>query len=256
MNTPEHNSPWIRRFHPSPEARIRLVCLPHAGGGATYYHPLSAALAPDVEALAVQYPGHQDRHREPCIDSLPELARRLVPELLPLTDRPFAVFGHSMGASLGFEVARLLEHEHGVVPAALFASGRRAPSEHREEFLHQQGDDVLVRDVRELSGTDARLLADPELLDMVLPALRSDYKAIETYRYVPGPDLSCPVTVLIGDEDPRVTLDEARSWTAHTTGDFALKVYGGGHFYLTRHTDAVAREISGRLLSTTGASRS
>jgi pyochelin biosynthetic protein PchC len=251
MNT-EDNRLWVRRFHPAPEAGTRLVCLPHAGGAATYYLPLSAALAPDIETLAVQYPGRQDRHNEPCVDSLPELARQVVPQLLLWTDRPLALFGHSMGASLAFEVAWLLEHEHGVTPAALFASGRRAPSRHRDESVHLRGDDELIRDVHELSGTDSQLLEDAEMLRMVLPAIRSDYKAAETYRYVPGPDLSCPVTALIGDDDPRVTVEEARSWAAHTTGTFALKVYGGGHFYLKHHIEAIAREISGPLLSATG----
>ncbi|MEU9481760.1 alpha/beta fold hydrolase [Streptomyces sp. NPDC048191] len=253
MNATDDNGLWVRRYHPAPEARTRLVCLPHAGGGATYYFPLSAALAPAVEALAVQYPGRQDRHREPCVDSLPELARQLVPRLLPWTDRPLALFGHSMGASLAFEVARLLEHEHGITPAALFASARRAPSRHREESLHLRGDAELVREVQRLSGTDSQLLADPEVLSMVLPAIRNDYKAAETYRYVPGPGLSCPVTALIGDDDSRVTVEEARAWADHTTGTFALRVYDGGHFYLNHHIEAVAREISVPLLSTTGA---
>ncbi|MFG2139927.1 thioesterase II family protein [Streptomyces sp. NPDC048650] len=254
MNTTEDNDLWVRRFHPAPEAVTRLVCLPHAGGSASYYFRVAEALAPDIDVLAVQYPGRQDRHREPCVESLPELARQVVHRLLPWTDRPLALFGHSMGASLAFEVARLLEHAHGVTPAALFASGRRAPSAHRDEFVHRTGDEQLIREVQELSGTDAQLLENAEMLRMVLPAIRSDYKAAETYRYVPGPDLSCPVTALIGDTDPRVTLDEARSWAAHTTGTFDLKVYGGGHFYLNQHSRAVNREISAQLLSvTTGA---
>ncbi|MFI6766028.1 thioesterase II family protein [Streptomyces sp. NPDC050355] len=252
MNSTEDNELWVRRFHPSPEAGARLVCLPHAGGAASFYFPVSAALAPRVDVLAVQYPGRQDRRKEPCIDSLPELARQVVPRLLPWTDRPLALFGHSMGASLGFEVARLLEHQHGVVPVALFASARRAPSAHRDEFVHRQSDDRLIREVEELSGTDSQLLRDPEMRSMVLPALRGDYKAAETYRYAPGPDLGCPITALIGDADPRVTVEEARAWAAHTTGEFALKIYGGGHFYLNQHSGGVVREISGQLLSATG----
>ncbi|MFE0192292.1 thioesterase II family protein [Streptomyces sp. NPDC058989] len=253
MNTTEDNGLWVRRFHPAPGAGTRLVCLPHAGGAAGFYFPVSAALAPRVDVLAVQYPGRQDRRKEPCIDSLPELARQVVPRLLPWTDRPLALFGHSMGASVAFEVARTLEHEHGVVPVVLFASARRAPSAHRDEFVHRQSDDRLIRDVEELSGTDAQLLRDPEMRSMVLPALRGDYKAAETYRYVPGPGLSCPVTALIGDADPRVTVEEARAWATHTTGAFDLKTYRGGHFYLNEHSDAVVREISGQLLSTAGA---
>ncbi|MER5807297.1 alpha/beta fold hydrolase [Streptomyces sp. NPDC002033] len=250
MSNTEDNGLWVRRFHPSPDARVRLVCLPHAGGSASYYFPVSAALAPDVEVLAVQYPGRQDRRHEPCIDDIQELAEQVFAALTPWTDRPLALFGHSMGASVGFEVARLLEHRAGVVPAALFPSGRRAPSRHRDENVHAQGDQRLIQEIQRLSGTEARLLDDPEVLRMALPALRGDYKAAETYRYVPGPDLSCPVTAFVGDADPKALVDEAADWAAHTTGPFTLKVYGGGHFFLNDHSKAVVADIADGLRAT------
>src|ERR1700712_4687720 len=115
---------WIRRFHESPGASARLVCFPHAGGAATYFYPLSRTLAPSIEALAVQYPGRQDRRAEPCVDDIHELADLVAPALLEWADRPLALFGHSMGATLAFEVAGRLE-KAGVRPAGLFVSGRR-----------------------------------------------------------------------------------------------------------------------------------
>ncbi|MET9294004.1 alpha/beta fold hydrolase [Streptomyces sp. NPDC003077] len=249
MTSTSGTGSWIRRYHPAPDAGVRLVCLPHAGGSASYWFPMSAALSPRIDVLSVQYPGRQDRLNEPCRESVSELADEVTEALLPFTDRPLALFGHSMGATIGFEVARRLERR-GIVPAALFASGRRAPSRHRDEDVHRRGVDGIVEELRRLDGTDPRALEDPELLGMILPAVRADYRAVETYRYAPGPPLSCPVHVLVGDADPRVTVDEARAWQSHTTRGCDLHVFSGGHFYLADHQPEILRLVSTHLLPT------
>jgi surfactin synthase thioesterase subunit len=237
---------WFRRYHEPRADAVQLLCLPHAGGSASFYHPVSAALNPGIEVLAVQYPGRQDRRHEPGVDNLPDLADRIVEPLLRRPDRPWALFGHSMGATLGFEVAARMQAA-GRPPVHLFASGRRAPSRHRVETVHRLDDAGVLTELRKLAGTDARILGDEELLQMVLPAIRSDYTAAETYVYRPGAPLSCPVTVLTGDADPKTTLDEARAWRAHTTGAFDLRVYPGGHFFLANHQPAILRLLAERL---------
>ncbi|MEU7068361.1 thioesterase II family protein [Streptomyces sp. NPDC053429] len=238
---------WLRRFHPAEDAPVRLVCLPHAGGSASYYFPVSRALSPQADVVAVQYPGRQDRRHEPCLDDVRELADRVVAQLLPWCDRPVALFGHSLGATLGFEVAlRLEEAGHG--PVALFASGRRAPSRHREnERIHLAPDERLLATIKAMSGTDPAVLADDELLRAVLPAIRGDYKAAETYRYRPGPLLDCPVVVLNGDGDPEVTALEAEGWTDHTRGPVSFHWFTGGHFYLNEHAAEVIGLVRRRL---------
>ncbi|MFF7725399.1 thioesterase II family protein [Streptomyces sp. NPDC008001] len=243
----DDNGLWIRRFHPRPGSRVRLVCLPHAGGSASFYFPLSRAMPETVDVLCVQYPGRQDRRTEPLVDSVPALADKVFDALLPWTDQPLALFGHSMGASLAFEVARRLERERDIVPAALFASGRRAPSMHRDETVHLRDDDGLVAEMRSLSGTDAQLLGDEDVLRMILPAIRADYRAAETYAWEPGPPLRCPVTSLTGDDDPKVTVEEAAAWAGHTDGPFTLKVFPGGHFFLARHQAEIVRLMAGQL---------
>ena len=239
-------SEWVRRFHPAPTAVARLVCFPHAGGAATYFHPVSASLPTSLEVLAVQYPGRQDRHAETPVDDLFVLADRLADVLAPETTGPVAFFGHSMGASLAFEVARRLE-ERGTKLLTLFVSGRRGPSAHRDERIHEKGDEVLLAEVKRLGGTDAAVLDDEDIRNLVLPALRSDYKAAELYHYRPGPDVGCPIVALVGDEDPKVTEAEARQWAERTSAGFELKTYPGGHFYLNDHAAAVIRLIADRL---------
>ncbi|MFC5143588.1 thioesterase II family protein [Streptomyces aureoversilis] len=219
---------WIRRFHPRPDSRVRLVCLPHAGGSAGFYLPLSRAMPETVEVLCVQYPGRQDRRTEPLVDSVPALADQVFGALLPWTDRPLALFGHGLGASLAFEIARRLERED-TVPAAVFVSGRRAPSTHRREAVH-------------------RPPADEEVLRMILPANRAaDYRAAETYVWEPGPPLRSPVTCLVGDGDPKLTVEEATAWSGHTEGAFALKAFPGGHFFLVQHPMEVVRLLAEQL---------
>ncbi|MFD0685022.1 thioesterase II family protein [Actinomadura fibrosa] len=226
---------WLRCFHPVPGAALRLVCFPHAGGSASFYFPVSTALrrspalAKRVEVLAVQYPGRQDRRAEPPVTDIAVLADRAAAALRTRADAPMVFFGHSMGATLAFEVARRLDPQ----PAALVVSGRRAPSTTRVESVHRRDDAGVIAELRALSGTDASLLEDEELLRLFLPAVRADYTAIETYRGELGATVGCPLTVFVGDSDPHVALDEARAWSTHTTGEFAMHVFEGGHFYLT-----------------------
>ncbi|MFY1614735.1 thioesterase II family protein [Micromonospora sp. WMMD736] len=240
---------WIRRFHPGPEGGPTLVCFPHAGGSASYFTSFSYELRSAVQVLAVQYPGRQDRLRDRCLSSIFELAEESYAALRPLLDRPVAFFGHSMGAMIAFEVANLMRERLDAAPATLFVSGRRAPSRFRDESVHLRDDAGLVAELKNLSGTDSRILDDEDVLRMILPSMRSDYRAVESYRYRPGPPLTCPITTLVGEDDDKVDLDEARSWADHTTGGFRLHVFPGGHFYLAEQRRAVADLVVRQLLT-------
>lgn len=242
---------WIRRFHPSPNSTVRLVCLPHAGGSASYFFRFSEELHPSVEALSVQYPGRQDRRDEPCLESVEELAEHVV----AATERwwqegRLAFFGHSLGASVAYETARILEQRHGVRPEGLYVSGRRAPSLASDKLVHQLDDRAFLAEIRRLNGTDDRFLQDDELLRLVLPALRSDYKAAETYEHRPSAKLTCPVMALAGDRDPKAPLNEVAEWRRHTSGPFCLRAYSGGHFYLNDQWHEICNDISDHLLVT------
>lgn len=236
------DSLWWRRFHSEPTGRPRLICFPHAGGSATGFHPLSAAMRDRVEVLALQYPGRQDRWQETPFDELLGLATELA-AVVSAVRGPFAFFGHSMGAVLAFEVARQLAASGRPGPTTLFVSGRRAPSCYRDERAHLLDDRGLLAEVRSLSGTDDRVFDDEDLIALVLPALRADYRAIETYRYRPGPKLTCPIVALTGSADPRASVEEVSRWAEHSSAAFELNCFDGGHFYLNGQEHEVAEVI-------------
>ncbi|WP_150254515.1 thioesterase II family protein [Nocardiopsis deserti] len=229
---------WLRRYHSAPEAAARLVCFPYAGGAASFYHPVSAALAPDVDVLALQLPGRQDRRGDPCVDDLATMADLVADVLRGHTDLPLGFFGHSMGAVLAFEVARRLV-EAGGGPDFLMVSGRRAPSRRRPGRVHLMDDEGLVDELRRNGATDPRVLDDEELRHMVLRSVRNDYRAIETYVCDEGAVVPCPVHVLTGQSDPQTTLDEARAWEEHTESTCTVQEFSGGHFFLTGHVETI-----------------
>ncbi|QGV78481.1 thioesterase II family protein [Streptomyces ficellus] len=239
---------WIRQFVPAPTGATPLVCFPHAGGSASYFRPLSQSLKNRARVLAVQYPGRQDRISHPFLTTISEFADAAYTALEPLLKEPVAFFGHSMGAAIAFEVTNRMRERLGTAPSTLFVSGRRAPSRDRESRIHLLDDQGLVEVLRSQSGTDARILEDRDVLRMILPPLRADYTAIETYRYDPArPKLDCPVVALAGVDDETLTAEEAGAWAEHTTGPFTLETFTGGHFYLAEHIDEVAGVVDREL---------
>ena len=237
---------WLRCRQPRPHARVRLVCLPHAGGSAGAFRAWSAHLPESVELHAVQYPGREDRYHEPAVTDLHRLADLVAGALIPLLDRPLALFGHSMGAIVAHETALRL-HRRGTPLSHLFLSGQPAPGHRQGGTVHLGDDDTLVSELRRLGGTRQDALDDPELRAIVLPAVRADYQAVETYRPANDAPLSCPITAFVGTEDPEATVPETRDWASQTTGPFDLRALPGGHFYLTDHTATVATDVARRL---------
>ncbi|GLF93151.1 thioesterase II family protein [Streptomyces yaizuensis] len=240
---------WLRNYSPAPEAAIRLVCFPHAGGSASAYHPMVKALSPAVDVTGVQYPGRQDRRSEPCVDTIPGLVDRIVPVLASVADdRPLALFGHSMGATVAYEVARRLEAAGGPgAPVLVFLSGRRPPHLQHSSQVHLLDDEGILRELMTLGGSAVEALADPELRELVMPSIRNDYHAVETYEHVPGPPLRCPVVGLSGDADPRASVTDVEGWRQYTEGPFAMHVFPGGHFYLQDRGDELHAAVRAEL---------
>jgi len=237
---------WFRPFRSRPCATVRLVCLPHAGGGASFYRPWLGELPPEVELMAVQYPGRGDRLGEECAEDLTAMADRIADTLTERLDRPFALFGHSLGAAVAFEVARRIQDRAGALLRALFVSGRAAPA--HPGLRYREPDEVLWDELRRLGGTSPELVHSSEIRALVLPTLRADYRMSETYRPAPHPAVRCPLVVCLGDVDPEAKLDDARDgWRAVVSGALGLRVFPGDHFYLLPHRARVVGEVCRQL---------
>ncbi|WP_033290193.1 thioesterase II family protein [Amycolatopsis jejuensis] len=230
---------WLRRRRSPAECGTRLVCLPHAGGTASFYLNWAADLDADSDVLAVQYPGREDRLAEQGPDDIPELARLIADAVAGIAQVPLVLFGHSLGALVAYEVARELEQRHHVRVAHLVVSGRAAPSEPVTGDVHLRDDAGLVSELDRLGGVGTEVLRSPAAREVFLPAIRADFRLAETHRPTAGASLQCPVTAVFGTEDTEVDLRQARKWAAHTTGPFAVHSFPGGHFYLLEHRKAV-----------------
>lgn len=226
---------WLRAFSPNPGARRRLVCFPHAGGSANFFRSWAPLLSEDVALLAVQYPGRADRMREQCATNLLEIAAEVGESLRAEVDQPTTLFGHSMGAIVAYEVARLLE-SFGHSVERVVASAARAPHERDGvASFDVWNDDAAMRSLVSLGGTedDPELLEDPRVRALVLPYLRADYTMLQRYRHPSGAGLRCEVLVVSGESDTHVTPEHCVRWADVTHGRFAHVVRPGGHFYLT-----------------------
>jgi medium-chain acyl-[acyl-carrier-protein] hydrolase len=245
MSRPDRSDRWIQRPRPVPDARLRLFCLPHAGGGATTFRGWADALPEDVDVCLVQLPGRENRIREPPFDAWEPLVHAMADAIEPLLDTPYAVFGHSTGAMLGFELARTLRAGGRPEPVHLFASGRPAPHLPRtSRTTYHLPDDEIIRELRALGGVPDEVLEHRELMEFLLPLLRADLAVNERYAFPGGDPLDAPITGYAGQDDPRAPPGEMEAWREQTRGRFRLRVFPGGHFYFRTGLAAVLRCLS------------
>jgi pyochelin biosynthetic protein PchC len=250
MSSEASASPWLQCYRPVPAAAARLVCFPHAGGGASFFRRWADDVPPGVEMSAVQYPGREDRLREPPATSLETVADEVARALEPVRGRPVPLVGHSLGAAVAYEVAHRLDGSGGL--ALLVVSGRHAPRDDGRS-VHLMSDDELWTDVRQAGGTSEQVLDNPELRSIVAPVLRADYRLSETYRPVARSPLRCPILACTGSADPDVDLAVLGTWGELTVGRFVVEVFPGGHFYLVEHRRPLVAEIMRRLRESTDA---
>jgi medium-chain acyl-[acyl-carrier-protein] hydrolase len=232
MMSSANANPWVSFFRPNPRARLRLFCFPYAGGSSLIYRQWPEGLPADVELCAVQLPGRGSRLHEPAFRHMPALVEVLAQVLLPLFDRPFACYGHSMGASIGFELARRLRQDHALEPVHLFVSGRRAPQiPMTDPPSYQLPEPVFIEELRRLNGTPQEVLEHPEMMQLLLPVLRADFQLIQTYTYEPGSPLACPISAFGGLQDMDANRDLLEPWRTQTTAAFSLQMLPGDHFF-------------------------
>ena len=211
----------------------RLICFPHAGGGTSAYRSWADALSPDIDLFAVLPPGRESRFDEPLVTQFADLVAAAAAALHPLLDDgPCVLFGHSLGAAVAYEVARLLQHG-AATPSALIVSGRQAPHlpSRRRPIAHLP-DAEFIREVFALGGTPPEVASSQELVGLLLPMLRSDFTLAETYRPRPGAALTCPIIAVAGADDPCVDASGLQAWRDAGIGTFCSRLFPGDHFYL------------------------
>ena len=243
-------SPWLVWPRRNPDARLRLFCFPYAGGSATVFRNWHTKLPTDLEIIAIELPGRGSRIKETPYERLNPLVEAAAQAIIPHLTKPYVFFGHSMGALLSFEMARYLRRHHPHVPAPshLFVSGRAAPQCVTERLqVHTLAEPDLLREIRRLNGTPAEILAEPELMALVLPLLRADFAVYDTYVYEHDEPLACPISAYAGLQDRDMTRAHVKAWGEQTSGAFRISMFPGDHFFI--HTDerllfqTLAREL-------------
>jgi len=234
-------TPWLIRPQARPGHRMRLLCLPHAGVGPSVYWPWARALPGTIEVWAVHLPGREGRLREAPLSSLSSVLDGVVPALRPYLDAPWAIYGHSMGALLAFELARRLRREAGLKPVRLVVSGRRAPHrlDSRPHISHLSDAAFLAEMQRRYNGIPTEVLRHPDLMQLLLPALRADLTALETHTHIEDVPLDCPISAWGGLADPDISLADIEGWALHTRAGFSARLFPGDHFFVQTHRDAV-----------------
>jgi medium-chain acyl-[acyl-carrier-protein] hydrolase len=238
---------WFKRFRRPAPGATALLCLHHAGGNAAMFREWPRLLPPSIDPIAVQLPGRADRSDEPPFQAMDELVDSLVEAVRPLLDRPFAMFGASMGARVGWSLAHALRERALPMPRALYVSASSAPSLDREVRGWNGPDEGLVRYMRTLGGTPARLLEDRESLGAIVATLRADLTVLSTHTYQPDVLLDLPITAFAGAADEESPPRRIEPWGAETTGPFVMNVIDGGHFldsYAVRQViDAIVADL-------------
>ena len=238
---------WIVPMPARPAAAVRLFCLPYAGGGAAVFRSWGAALGDTVEVCAVQPPGREARIGEPAYKRMGPLVAALAAAIEAHLDRPFAFYGHSMGALIAFELARHLRRTGRPQPVRLLLAAYRAPQLPNPNIKIYHLPDEVLKAVLHTDGTPARILANDELMRAALPTLRADFELCDTYEYAPEEPLACPLTVFGGAEDVRVSAADLQGWREHSAIACSIIRLPGGHFFVHSAQDQLLAEVARHL---------
>jgi len=232
---------------PNPAARLRLFCFPYAGAGAGAYRDWSGMLPRDIEVAAVQLPGREWRIKEKPLDDMRLLVADALTAIRPLLDKPFALLGTSMGGTLIFELARALRAAGDPLPVCLMPLAIGAPHLPETKLFHNLPDAELLAEIGDFGVLSDEITSHPELLEMLLPILRADCTAHETYQYRDAAPFDFPIWVYGGFGDELVTKERLDAWATHTTGACRVHMLPGGHLFVDDMPDMLLQSMARRL---------
>jgi pyochelin biosynthetic protein PchC len=226
-------SKWAKLYMPLPLATHRVILLPHASGSASFFKEWAALFPAHIEVVCIQYPGREDRHLELPIEDMEILISELSNGIRSYLNKPYLIFGHSMGGGIAYELYQEIAKRGWQLPERLVISAFEAPSRKHTGSLHEQDDSLLIDELMRLDGTEIDLREHPELAKLIIPRMRSDYRLIETYTPQKSTKkISKPIAILVGDKDDELRPGDAEAWQVETTSDFEILRFEGGHFYL------------------------
>ncbi len=236
---------WWRIYEKTPEAKSRLICLPHAGGSASFYRSWASELSPNIELVAIQYPGHEDRLTEPLINDMGELVGKICDSISygGLLDEPYMIFGHSMGGYVAYELCKEIRNRGLKEPYHLFISASEAPGLKEDSHWHLSSDKDLLKEVRRVYGDDS-ICATPEVQEMFLPIIRNDYELIENWNpeHIKEP-FKIDLSSFYADADTEMDKRKAEGWQNLTNKKFEAKKFSGNHFYLLNHKKEIVKSV-------------
>lgn len=231
---------WCLNKTLKPDPKMRILFFPYACGGASIYRTWSQFFPSEIEVIPVQLPGRENRISEKPYSSLTELTDHLFESFKPLYDKPIALFGHSMGSLISYELSKRMQ-QSGIIPVHLFVSAHGAPDKSRHDTNdHLLSNDELINKLRKLSFTPEPVLQNKDLMQLLLPMIRADFALIETYQFKDGPLLECPLTIFGGTNDKEVSLSELDDWKYHTNDDFSKEIISGDHFFIHENASYIA----------------
>ncbi len=245
---------WIEKWKSNPQAKARLFCFPHVGASAMIYRTWGSSLPEDIELIAVELPGRGRRFGESAFHSMSDLIPAMSEGLQSLLDKPFFLFGHSMGALIAYEWTFFLEQKNQKLPEAIFLSAFGAPHlpARPRKVLHRLSDEDFLEELRRLKGTPPEVLQHQELMQLLLPMIRADLEIVENYQYASLPRrVSSPLYALGASQDEEVELPRLEAWKDLTSSEFKMKLFEGDHFYIQNSRlqvlEYLTQEISKRM---------
>lgn len=244
MNSTVSSNNWFIRPLPNERAETRLFLFPYAGGGPAIFGKWVTEFDVRIETFIAHYPGRGSRHNEPPIHQIDTLVERLAQAIQPCLDKPFAFLGHSFGGLVAFELARQIQ------PQILFISGCGAPHlPNQHPAIHHLPDSEFARALKELNGIPPEIADNSELMEFLVPMLRADFEAFETYQ--PNlHQLTCPIIAFGGTEDSRVNQEQLEGWAMHTNSGFRSQYFSGDHFFIHADKTDIIAAINFELIST------